>query len=45
MSVAGKLEVFDARTSQWTAVGADRVELEFPPGGGVLVRLADIPVR
>ena len=36
----GRLETFDVATSTWSDVGADRVELRLPPGGGLLVRTA-----
>ena len=34
------LEVFDATTGAWAAVGGARAELKLPGGGGRLVRLA-----
>ena len=36
----GKLEVFNPISAEWTAVDANRVELNLPPGAGLLVRLA-----
>ena len=35
-----RLEVFDATTSKWSPVGSNRVKLSFPPGGGILIRVA-----
>lgn len=32
------LEVFDATTGKWSAVGRNRTELHLPPGGGKLLR-------
>jgi hypothetical protein len=34
----GDLQVFDATTAQWSTVGANRIALHLPPGGGKLVR-------
>ncbi len=34
------LEVFDAKAGKWNAVGSNRVALSLPPGGGMLVRIA-----
>lgn len=35
------LEIFDATTAAWSAVGSQRTELRLPPGGGKLVRAAE----
>lgn len=35
----GRLERFDPTTLEWSAAASRRVELNLPPGGGVLVRL------
>ncbi len=35
-----QLDIFDAATGKWSAVGANRVELSIKPGGGMLVRVA-----
>ena len=34
------LEVFDAQTGKWSAAGSNRAKLSLPPGGGILVRIA-----
>ena len=36
----GELEIFDPATSQWSPVKKSEVELNLPPGGGRLVRVA-----
>ena len=36
----GRLDIFDAATDKWSAVGTNRVELRIQPGGGALVRVA-----
>lgn len=36
----GRLEVFDPASSRWSALESNRVALDLPPGGGLLVRLA-----
>ncbi len=38
----GELEVFDATTAQWGSAKKTPVELVLPPGGGRLVRIADL---
>lgn len=36
----GNLEVFDSTSGKWTALASDRMQIDLPPGSGVLVRLA-----
>jgi hypothetical protein len=36
----GRLEIFDAAASKWTAANSNRIRLRLPPGGGMLVRTA-----
>jgi hypothetical protein len=38
-----ELETFNPATSRWTAVKKSRLELNLPPGGGTLVRVATLP--
>jgi hypothetical protein len=40
ISAPGNLERFDPVTGKWSPVNAAKVELQLPPGGGVLLRLA-----
>jgi hypothetical protein len=35
----GPLEVFDAKTGKWSDAGKEGVDLDLPPGGGILVRV------
>jgi hypothetical protein len=36
---SGPLEVFDTKTGEWHDAGKEGVDLDLPPGGGILVRV------